>query len=321
MLEKLNHHWQARRVLLLGSAEGLTPFVEALLTELGAKPARLPCSGSPETLCRALQAGRISAVILPELQSLCPEGSAIRQLSTLVTLFTEIREAGVPLTLLASDAGVYRASQHPGYAREEDPIGGQTQEGLIQSLLQLYADGISRGLGGDAVRTLIVRHMPCLFCGNEQVMQCSLWCRALMSGEVVPVVNPSMRGVFLHPLDIALGILLLGARFFAGEAPDSGFFHLGAGAQNLCANRSAALRLIARHKGTRPIRERESPALSAPALLDGSRTRLFTGYRCQMTGDEALDDLYDLEYAAHQGPGALQDTMKDQVRRYLSRLQ
>ena len=321
MLDKLNQHWRARRVLLVGGAYGLTAFTAALLTELGAKTARIPCACSREALFRALCAGRISAVIVPELHALCPTPDAPAQLAALDALMSEIREAGVPLTILCSDAPVYRAQQHPGYAREEDPIGGQTHDGLLQSILQLYADGVSRGLCGDAVRTLVLRHLPCLQCSEAYTGQYSQWCRALLAGEVVPVCRPSMQGVFVHPFDVVLGMLALGTRTLAGEDMDGGVFNLGAGAMSLCANRSAALRLIARQGGKRPICERESPAGPAYPLPDGAKARLLTGCRCQFTGDEALDWLFELERAKLEGDPSFETALQDQARRFLARLQ
>ena len=55
----------ARHVLLIGGTGALCACMQAMLTELGAKPARIPPSASSETLCRAMTAGRISAAIAP----------------------------------------------------------------------------------------------------------------------------------------------------------------------------------------------------------------------------------------------------------------
>ena len=67
MLEKLNAAWAARRALLVGGHDRMTLFTEALLSALGARPARIPTSSGAETLNRALTAGRISALIVPSL--------------------------------------------------------------------------------------------------------------------------------------------------------------------------------------------------------------------------------------------------------------
>ena len=316
MLEKLNANWRARRVLLVGSADRATQWMQALLTELGAKPARIPPSAGAEPLCRAMTAGRISAVIVPALSTLAPGKDAAGQLAALASLLREIREAGVPLTILCSDENVYRAQQHPWYAREEDLTGGETAAGLSMSLLQAYADGVSRGLCGDAVHTICVRHMPTLGSGSPATLQYTKWCRALLAGEVVNVCNPAMQGVFLHPLDMACGALALGARFFAGEEP--GIFNLGPGPLSLCANRSAALRLIARHGGTRPIQESEPPLGPALPLLDGARARLLCGTVCQLSADDALDRLFFLERAAQEG-NELEEIQK-QTQDYILRL-
>ena len=222
MLDKLNAAFTARRVLLVGGHDRMTLFFESLLSALGARPARIPPSSGAETVCRALTAGRVSALIVPSLPSFAPDRDVAGQLAALSTLLGEAREAGVPLTILCSEANVYRARQGAWYAREEDPIGGETREGLAQSLLQLYADGVSRGLCGDAVHVLCVRTLPALGCGSPAVAQYSAWCRALDAGELPEVAHPSMQSVFIHPLDMACGALMLGARFFTGEEPCDG---------------------------------------------------------------------------------------------------
>ena len=318
MLDKLNAAWTARRVLLVGAHERMTLFYEALLLALGARPARIPPSSGAETICRSLTSGRVSALIVPSLPALAPALPEAGQLAALERLLTEAREAGVPLTLLCSDVNVYRARRRPWYAREEDPIGGETREGLAQSLLQLYADGVSRGLCGDAVRVLCVRGVPALGCGDPAVAQAEGWCHALMRREVVRVRRPAMQGIFVHPLDMACGALLLGARFLNGEELDDCTFNLAPGPHNLCANRSAALRFIARNGGTRPIEEIELPEESAFPLPDGAKARLLCGFRCLYTGDEALDDLLSLERARESGE---EDTaLRRQTQAYVERL-
>ncbi len=322
LIDKLYESWRARRVLLVGGPDLQTLFTQALLEELGAKPARIPSGTNSETLCRALSAGRIGAVIVPRAHALAEGVDPIAHLSALQTLTTEVREAGVPLLILCSDVSVYRAHPRPWYAREEDLTGGQTREGLCQSLVQLYAEGAARGLIGDAVSTLIVRHMPCLGGSSPLAAQYTAWCRALLHSELIPVEHPAMQGVFLHPLEAACGALMLGARFFSGDAAaeESCVFNLGAGPHNLCANRSAALRFVARQGGTRPIQESEPPLAVSPPLLDGSRARLLCGARCLFSADESLDMLLELERAAQADESALPDVIHEQVRRYASRL-
>lgn len=322
MIDKLYESWRARRVLLVGGPDLQTLFTQALLEELGAKTARIPTGSSSETLCRALSAARIGAVIVPRAHALAETADPIAHLSALQTLTTEVREAGVPLLILCSDVSVYRARPRPWYAREEDLTGGQTREGLCQSLLQLYAEGAARGLMGDAVCTLIVRHMPCLGGSSPLSAQYTAWCRTLLRGELIPVEHPSMQGVFLHPLEAACGALMLGARFFSGDTgvDESCIFNLGAGPHNLCANRSAALRFVARQGGTRPIQESEPPLAVSPPLLDGSRARLLCGARCLFSADEALDMLLELERAGQEDEKALPGVIREQVQRYANRL-
>ena len=320
MLDKLNAAFTARRVLLVGGHDRMTLFFESLLSALGARPARIPPSSGAETVCRALTAGRVSALIVPSLPSFAPDRDVAGQLAALSTLLGEAREAGVPLTILCSEANVYRARQGAWYAREEDPIGGETREGLAQSLLQLYADGVSRGLCGDAVHVLCVRTLPALGCGSPAVAQYSAWCRALDAGELPEVAHPSMQGVFIHPLDMACGALMLGARFFTGEEPCDGIWNLAPGPHNLCANRSAALRFIARNGGTRPIRETEPPMGPTLPLPDGARTRLLCGFRCLLGADEALDALLAMERAASEGRDAEWSVLQAQTGAYIEKL-
>lgn len=318
MLDKLYAAWRARRVLLVSGQDRQSQWMLSFLEELGAKAARIPPDASAEMLCRAMSEGRISAVIAPKADALSAEGSLIAQLTALSTLLNEAREAGVPLVMLCSSANVYRAQQHPWYAREDDPIGGETRDGLIQSILQTFADGVSRALMGDAVSVQCIRHMPCLGEGNPSVAQYGAWCDALLDGELVSVEHPSMQGVFLHPLDVICGALSLGARYFAGEEPCTGIFNLGAGPHNLSANRSAALRLISRSGGTRPICESNPPVDVVPPLLDGSRSRLLCGIRSLISGEEALSMLLELTRAARESKEAEMDEIRAQTQRYIS---
>lgn len=128
------------------------------------------------------------------------------RLAATLTLIQEIREAGVPLLLALSDAAVYPSSA--GKMNETAAIGGRTREGLEASILQMAILGAARGLTGDAVRTMLIRHAPTL--GG----QCTDWCEALLNGEPVKVANPTARGVFVHPLDVAGCALMLGAEAF-----------------------------------------------------------------------------------------------------------
>lgn len=317
MLDKLLSAWRARRVLLVDCNDALTPWIHALLTEFGARPTSITPGYTAESLCQAMRCGRISALVVPAAHALC-RGNLETQLHAVSTLLDEAREAGIPLTLFCSDVSVYRASEHVWYAREEDPIGGRTHEGLIQSMLQLYADGMSRGLMGDAVTTLIVRHMPCLGSGHACVRQYDQWCRSLIDDEPLYVEHPSRQGIFLHPLDVACGVLTLGARYFSEESLRENVFNLGAGPQNLCANRSAALRFQRQNGGSRPLVESEPPLPAQSPLLDGSRARYLCGTRCIIAGDVALNHLLAHQRAVQTGQA--QAFIEAQTRAYLERI-
>ena len=317
VLDKLLSTWRARRVLIVGGKDALTPWMNAILSELGARPVCVTPGCGAEALCRVMNDGRVSAVIIPAAHTL-HEGGLEMQLSALSTLLCEVREAGVPLTILCSDASVYRASEQVWYAREEDPLGGRTREGLIQSILQLYADGMSRGLLGDAVTTLLVRHMPCLFSDSPFTRQYARWCRELLAGEPLHVEHPGMQGIFMHPLDVACGALMLGARFLSGEDMQENVFNLSTGPDNLCANRSAALRLVNQHGGTRPLVESEPPLPPRSPLLDGSRARYTCGFRCRISAGAALSQLLEWTRAAQNGEEA--QVLVHQTRAYRERM-
>jgi len=317
MIQQLHAAWRARRVLLIGGADRMSLFMQALLDELGAKAARIAPPCADETLHLSLSQGRISAIIVPGMRHLA-SGGVSEYLAALSTLLTEAREAGVPLVILLSDDGVYRASGGPWYAQESDPIGGETPQGLIESLLEIYADGVSRGLLGDPVRTLCVRHLPCLGCGHPAAAPYSAWCRAAVQNLPLPVPHPGAQGVFVHPLDACCGALLLGARFFLGDAACTGAFNLGVCPGNLILNRSAALRFASAHHLTHPLRESEPPGAIALPIPDGARARLLCGARCQIPGEEALEQLFALEQA--QGFDAQQQEMRAQTQAYLERL-
>lgn len=318
MLDQLMQVWRARHVLLVGGTDVLCACFQALLTELGARPARIPPSASSETLCRSMTSGRISAVIVPRAHALTPEKDAARQLFASDALLTEVREAGIPLLILCSDAPVYRAQPRPWLAEEDDALGGQTREGLLQSLVQLYAEGAARGLLGDPVNALIVRHPPLLGTDAPAVAQYTRWCHSLLAGDVVTVEQPDRQGVFAHPLDTACGALALGARSLAGDLGQTRVFNLATGPEGLTSNRGAALRFIRRAGGTRPIAEREPPAPDTPPLLCGARARLLGGIRPLLGADEALSLLLSLERA--RAAGTADAEMQRQAHDYLLRL-
>lgn len=319
MLQKLFSVWRARHVLIVGKAGCQVSFTQLFFEELGAKVARIPGSASSETLCRALNAGRINALIVPEAHTLCTEDDPFSHLQALSKLLIEAREAGVPLVILCSDVSVYRARQQAGYAREEDMIGGESREGLIQSLAQMYACGVSRGLLGYPVRVMIVRHMPALGSDSPETRQYDAWCRSLLLDEVLHVMHPAAQGVFQHPLDVVCPIAALGARFWDGQEDAAGVFNIGAGAHNLCANRSAALRLIRRAGGSRPISESNPPFEEAIVPLDGSRVRLLLGQRHLLNADDALDMRLEQLRAEQEGT-ALSEVMRTQTQKYLTLL-
>ncbi len=144
----------------------------------------------------------------------------------LVHALLQLFADGVSRGLLGDPENVYRAAHHPWLVREDDPVGGETRAGLVHALLQLFADGVSRGLLGDPVHVLCVRHMPCLGCGHPDVAAYDRWCQAFAQGEPLCVPQPDAQGVFLHPLDICAGSLLLGARFLLGDIGCTGPFNL-----------------------------------------------------------------------------------------------
>ena len=298
----------------------MTGFMQAMLHELGAKCARISPGADAETLSRAMTGARICALIVPRLDAIAPGAGVPERLGALLRLLGEAREAGIPLVILCSDAAVYRAHRQNWNVEEDAPLGGETAQGLCDSLLQLTADGVSRGLLGDAVRTVIVRHLPCLGCGHPAVAQYGAWCRALLGGEVLQVAHPGAPGVFIHPLDVCCGALLLGARALLGDTQLAGAFNLGADPENIAANRSAALRFIRENGGTRPIREIHPPHRGAFPVLSGAKARFLCGARCLIPAGEALDALLALERAADEGPAADQRHIREAAEAYLSRL-
>ena len=300
MIHQLHAAWRARRVLIIGGTDRTTLVMQALFHELGAKTMQIRPGFHAEALNRALTKGRVSAVIVPSMR-LFASGGVTDQLSALILLLSEAREAGIPLVILMSDENVYRAADHPWHVQETDPIGGETPEGLIQSILDLYAQGMSHGLCGDPVSVQIVRHPPCLGCTHPAANQYSAWCHAAVSGDAIEVQHPAASGVFIHPQDVCCGALLLGARFLLGDTACTGAFNLGANSPNLIPNRTAALRLIRRLGVTRSICETEPPQTALSPLLDGTKARLLCGARCSMSGEDALMRLFELEQAASDG--------------------
>ena len=161
MLEAMLEGWRGKRVLIVGDQGGLCAFLIAVLDEIGARPVCVSDRADAQTLCRALGKGRTGAVLLLEEPK---KGGLPERTAALLTMMMETREAGVPLFMLISD--------------------------IQSSPVQTAALGVSRGLLGDPVRTLILRHR----------MDCRMQ-------------------------DIVYGALLLGARAF--EKPElNGAFNL-----------------------------------------------------------------------------------------------
>ena len=171
MLEAMLEGWRGKRVLIVGDRGGLCAFLIAVLDEIGARPVCVSDRADAQTLCRALTAGRVSTAILPGEMT---GRSLPERLEATLTLTREVREAGVPLLLAMSDAAVYRGG---GRMNEAGEIGGRTREGMEASILQTALLGAARGLMGDAVRTMLVRHAPVL--GED----CAAWCDALLEGR------------------------------------------------------------------------------------------------------------------------------------------
>lgn len=302
MLEAMLEGWRGKRVLIVGKPDGLCAFLTAMLEEIGARLMRVGDRADAQALCRALTAGRIGAVILPEEMT----GRDLpERLAATLTLIQEIREAGVPLLLALSDAAVYPSSA--GKMNETAAIGGRTREGLEASILQTAILGAARGLTGDAVRTMLIRHAPTLD------SQCTDWCEALLNGEPVKVANPTARGVFVHPLDVAGCALMLGAEAF--RRGEGGVYHIGTDARSICTNRSAAQRLSMRHHGTAQIQKEETDGEAASVLLDGSAARRLCGAVCRLDADQALDLLFEQRKAAREGREA--ETIRKMARTYL----
>lgn len=312
MLETLQEAWRARHVLVLGEARSAR-FLLAALGELGASAALLSPLAGARDLCRAMTRSRVSAVFVPRMQELCVPGEELpASLARLCALLREVREAGVPLSALCTDASVYRALPRP--AREDDPYGPSTREGLAMSLFSLCAEGASRGLLGDPVRTLLVRHAPALGGDSPAVSQYARWCDALLAGDLVTVEHPAAQGAFAHPAEIACGVLLLGAACMARA--QGGTYNLGLSPACLCANRTAARRLAARFGGKRPLRECES-AYAPVQPPDGSAAEALCGALCRLSAEESLDMLLSLREAQRAG-GDVDAVVREQVRRALS---
>ena len=320
MRDQLLTAWRARRALLVSPPCRISAFMQALLSGLDARPVRIAPDADADRLNRAMTKGRVSALIVPDLCALSPGGSLQSQLGALLSLLSEARESGIPLVILCSCAGVYRAGGKPWAARESDMTGGETAEGLTQSILQMAADGVSRGLMGDPVSVIIARHLPCLGCGHPAVAPYQAWCEAIDADTLVSVPHPALQGVYIHPLDVCCGALALGARYLLGDTQMTGAFNIGADAQNLMANRTAALRFIRQSGGTRPIREIYPPLVPSLPLLDGSRAHFLCGLRTAIPGDEALCMLLELHRACKRGYPAEESVVRKQTQDYIQRL-
>ncbi len=282
---RLAEVWRGRRVVMAGKDS----WIKIMLEELGVQVKLLTPDADVQTMCRIMQEERVHALILPCTKE---NGSAGKRLSMLERHLAEAREAGVPLTMMYSDEPVYRFRKGAALGKE----GKGTREELIQAILQLYADGVTRGAEGDPVQVMIVRRMPCM---KEKTVDA--WCEAVLEGRAIHVLHPQEWNVFQHPLDAAAAVIALGARYLSGEMEKVGIFDIGT--NNVCTNRDAALVFAQRYgrrcffcedgeRGKIPEIMDEAPALCLPAL----------------STQEALD----FRKAALAG-----ETQQDQVRRYL----
>ena len=284
MLEAMLEGWRGKRVLIVGDRGGLCAFLIAVLDEIGARPVCVSDRADAQTLCRALTAGRVSAAILPGEMT----GRSLPEATLALT--REVREAGVPLLLAMSDAAVYRGG---GRMNEAGEIGGRTREGMEASILQTALLGAARGLLGDAVRTMLVRHAPVL--GED----CAAWCDALLEGRTIRVRHPAARGVFVHPLDIVCCALTLGARAF--RCGEGGVYNIGTDERSVGTRQSAARRLAMRHGGAGTAQEEAEDGELPAQLLDGSAVRRLCGAACRLDVDQALDLLLEQRRAAQAG--------------------
>lgn len=159
MMEKLSAGWRGRRALLIGGENGLCGAMKSMMAQIGVRETCVGMDADAQTLCRALGKGRTSAVFLLEEPK---KGSLPERTAALLTMMTETREAGVPLFMLLSD--------------------------LRSSPIQTAALGVSRGLLGDPVRTIILRHKT--DCRVQDVV-----CGALLLG-VRAFEKPELNGTF-----------------------------------------------------------------------------------------------------------------------------
>ena len=226
------------------------------------------------------------------------------RLEATLTLTREVREAGVPLLLAMSDAAVYRGG---GRMNEAGEIGGRTREGMEASILQTALLGAARGLMGDAVRTMLVRHAPVL--GED----CAAWCDALLEGRTIRVRHPAARGVFVHPLDIVCCGLTLGARAF--RCGEGGVYNIGTDERSIGTRQSAARRLAMRHGGAGTAQEEAEDGEPPAQLLDGSAARRLCGAACRLDVDQALDLLFEQRRAARAGQE--EEAIRRMTRTYL----
>ena len=319
MLEKLTGAWRARRVLLIGGPDAQNLYTQALLGALGARCARIPPDADAHTLNRAMQQGRVSAVIVPSVHALRETDDLFDHLHALDLIFCETREAGIPLCILCSHADVY-ADGSAWPVQENALVGGRTREGLIQSILQLYADGVSRALMGDAVASLICRHAPCLGSNHESVAQYAAWCRAILRDEQPTIEHPGAQGVFFHPLDAALGALCLGAAYFEGNSSCTGCFNIAPAAENLCANRSVYAFLAAQTGASRAAAEAYPPRMPSPAALCGAKLKQLCGYAPVLTAKDALSFFMEHERARAVSEAAAELKRQEQAESFLEKM-
>lgn len=329
MFTLLRDEWRARRVLVLDAqsfhgqwlctllrilgAQVLTP--EQFYPEIpGASPDSVRDLWTAPSLCHMLTRGRPCTIVMPSLEGSSDLPHAFSRISRLSTLLDEAREAGVRIVILLSGECAYMPKTYP--PREQDPLGGRDAEGVLQSMLQLFALGFSRGLFGDPTSVVVARHGPVIGGGMKDSSTLMRWCNAIRSGEVVEVESPSVLSPFSHVLEPLGGALLAGAMLLRHGDQYAGSWNFSASPESLLTNRNAALYLREQLGGSRPIHEVISPRRTPTAtLLDDQRARARLGYDNAFCAQTALSML-----ASYQTSTDTVALMEEQATAYLQAL-
>ncbi|MDR3051406.1 MAG: hypothetical protein LBU67_06760 [Oscillospiraceae bacterium] len=288
MRKLLEDVWQGKRVCLVEDAQGLSPWLDALLTALGAQARRLDAPDglpAPALLEAAIEEAEAHALILPGLPGADTPEALCALLYRLSACLAAARGRGLRAVLLCLDDSAYRGGGTPWAYAEDAPLGGIGPAGCAAACARLMAEGYRAGFYGPSLPVVVAHRGPLVWDGETPPAP-------RRAGAPVPVQ---------HALEPLAGALLALGRALAYPAHPGDTWNFGAPPENW-------------------MTPRQSVPLSGPAYvqLESARARTQLGWRTVYDGQATLALLCAWDALCRAGgPAAARQA---QARTYLARL-